>query len=126
MIPKSPAVEPRSGVLLSICVPTRDRPELLLRNLRAVLSQITPGDPVEVLVSDNSEGSATAEAVSELVRQGAAIAYAQNVPSVSMSNNHNLLIERAQGEYILFVHDDDYLLEDGVRGHPEEPTRAYA
>lgn len=115
MMPRSPALEPVAEVLLSICVPTRDRPELLLRNLRAVLRQITPGDPVEVLVSDNSEGSATAEAVSELTRQGALIAYAQNVPTVSMSVNHNLLIERARGEYILFVHDDDYLLEDGLQ-----------
>ena len=115
MMPRSPALEPVSEVLLSICVPTRDRPELLLRNLRAVLGQITPGDPVEVLVSDNSDGSATAEAVSELTRQGALIGYARNVPTVSMSVNHNLLIERARGEYILFVHDDDYLLEDGLQ-----------
>ncbi|MGH8948910.1 MAG: glycosyltransferase family 2 protein, partial [Acidimicrobiia bacterium] len=70
---------------------------------------------VEVLVSDNSEGSASAEAVSELTRQGARIAYQRNVPPVSMSINHNLLIERARGEYILFVHDDDYLLEDGLQ-----------
>ena len=114
MMPNSTAPGPGSAVLLSICVPTRDRPDLLVRNLRAVLRQIAAGDPVEVLVSDNSEGSATAEAVAELTRQGALIAYTQNVPSVSMSINHNLLIERARGEYILFVHDDDYLLEDGL------------
>ena len=66
-------------------------------------------------MSDNSEGSATAEAVSELVKQGAVIAYSQNVPPVSMSVNHNRLIARARGQYILFVHDDDYLLEDGLQ-----------
>ena len=46
-MPDSP-LEPGSEVLLSICVPTKDRPDLLLRNLRAVLGQIDPGDPVEV------------------------------------------------------------------------------
>jgi glycosyltransferase involved in cell wall biosynthesis len=115
MMPNSTDLEPASEVLLSICVPTRDRPELLMRNLRAVLGQIAPGDKVEVLVSDNSEGAATAEAVSELNRQGALIAYEQNVPPVSMYVNHNLLIERARGEYLLFVHDDDFLLEDGLQ-----------
>lgn len=115
MVPSSTPLEAGSDVLLSICVPTRDRPDLLLRNLRAVLGQVAPGDPVEILVSDNSEGPATAEAVSELARQGAAIDYAQNNPPVSMSVNHNRLIERARGKYILFVHDDDYLLEDGLQ-----------
>ncbi len=102
-------------MLLSICVPTRDRPDLLLRNLRAVLGQIAPGDPVEVLVSDNSDGPATSEAVSELARQGVAVGYSRNTPPVSMSVNHNRLIERARGKYILFVHDDDYLLDGGLQ-----------
>ena len=115
MTPESPPVEPESEVLLSICVPTKDRPELLLRNLRAVLGQVAPGDPVEILVSDNSESPATAEAVADLNRHGALIDYARNVPPVSMYVNHNLLIERARGAYLLFVHDDDYLLEDGLQ-----------
>jgi glycosyltransferase involved in cell wall biosynthesis len=116
MMPESTALEPGSEVLLSICVPTRNRPDLLLRNLQAVLGQIGPGDPVEVLVSDNSEDSATAELVSGLAREATPIGYSQNVPPVSMSENHNRLIARARGRYILFVHDDDYLLEDGLQG----------
>jgi glycosyltransferase involved in cell wall biosynthesis len=115
MVPNSTATQPASEVLLSICVPTRDRTDLLMRNLQAALRQIAPGDPVEVLVSDNSEGRETAEAVAELAREGAKISYERNDPPVSMSDNHNLLIERASGEYILFVHDDDYLLDDGLQ-----------
>lgn len=102
-------------MLLSICVPTRDRTDLLMRNLQAALGQIAPGDPVEVLVSDNSDGLETAEAIADLARDRAPISYARNVPPVSMTDNHNLLIERARGHYILFVHDDDYLLDDAVR-----------
>jgi glycosyltransferase involved in cell wall biosynthesis len=115
MVPDSTAAQPGSEVLLSICVPTRDRTDLLMRNLQAALRQIAPGDPVEVLVSDNSEGQETAEAVAELAREGAPISYQRNDPPVSMSVNHNLLIERARGDYILFVHDDDYLLGDGLQ-----------
>jgi glycosyltransferase involved in cell wall biosynthesis len=103
-----------------------------MRNLQAALGQIAPGDPVEVLVSDNSEGGETADAVAELTRQGAPIFYERNVPPVSMSLNHNLLIERAHGEYILFVHDDDYLLDDGLQAlldilgeYPRDDVRVF-
>jgi glycosyltransferase involved in cell wall biosynthesis len=92
-----------------------DRTDLLMRNLHAVLDQLAPGDPVEVLVSDNSETLESAEAVAKLSEGGAPLFYQRNSPPVSMSANHNLLIERARGEYILFVHDDDYLLDDGLR-----------
>jgi glycosyltransferase involved in cell wall biosynthesis len=130
-MPDSP-LEPGSEVLLSICVPTKDRPDLLLRNLRAVLGQIDPGDPVEVLVSDNSEGPETAESVAELGGEGVPLIYQQNVPAVSMSENHNLLIERARGRHLLFVHDDDYLLDGGlhhvlnsIRHHTTDDVRVF-
>ena len=115
-MPDSTSPQTGSDVLLSICVPTRDRPDLLLRNLRAALDQISPGDRVEIVVSDNSEGSATADAVAKLAGKGTSIAYSRNDPPISMSANHNRLIELARGRYILFVHDDDYLLEGGLEG----------
>jgi glycosyltransferase involved in cell wall biosynthesis len=70
--------------------------------------------------------------VAELARDGAPISYERNVPPVSMSDNHNLLIERARGDYILFVHDDDYLLDDGLQallrildGYPRDDVRVF-
>ena len=49
--------------LLSICVPTRNRVDLLLRTLRSVQ---TSSSDVEIVVTDNSEGDETQHAVEAL------------------------------------------------------------
>ena len=107
-----PAAEP----LLSICVPTYRRPELLARALRSV-GPLPPG--VELLVSDNSPAEDNRGALvarCALSRQPARqVRYYRNGPGCNSTWNWQACIRRARGRYLLMLHDDDYLLPGGLR-----------
>lgn len=100
--------------LLTICVPTYHRPELLTRALRSIGP--LPAD-VEVLVSDNS----TANDLSALVtcvgmrRQPAGQwRYYRNAPGNNVADNFLACVQRARGHYIYHLHDDDFLRPGGL------------
>jgi glycosyltransferase involved in cell wall biosynthesis len=91
---------------LSIIIPTKDRPELLVRALRSVAAQ-TFGDH-EILVVDDGDGSGTAaaEAFDPAIRT-LATGGAGQVPA------RNLGVSLARGERIAFLDDDDWWAEPG-------------
>ena len=91
---------------LSIIIPTKDRPELLVRALRSVAAQ-TFGDH-EILVVDDGDGSgaAAAEAFDPAIRT-LATGGAGQVPA------RNLGVSLARGERIAFLDDDDWWAEPG-------------
>ncbi|MCA8829546.1 glycosyltransferase [Hymenobacter pini] len=100
--------------LLSICVPTYQRPELLARALRSIgpLSA-----EVEVVVSDNSTQNDYSEQITTHVladQPAAQWRYYRNAPGCNAATNWVACVERARGHYILMLHDDDYLLPGGL------------
>lgn len=104
-----------SKILLSICVPTCNRPEFLKRNLISVLNQITK--EVELLVSDDSESDESAVLVDQLnPTNDNHIKYIKNISARDVpfeerqAYNVNKLIERAEGTFIYILHDDDFLI----------------
>lgn len=99
-----------AGLLLSICVPTYHRPQLLARTLKS-LGSLPP--EVEVVVSDNSPTDDGSEAVTRqcLAEQPADNwRYYRNPPGGTLIGNWNACVTRARGHYVLMLHDDDYLL----------------
>ncbi|WP_165903781.1 glycosyltransferase family 2 protein [Hymenobacter gummosus] len=124
----APAPEP----LLSICVPTYRRPELLARALRSVGP--LPAE-VELLVSDNSprdDWRNPLVARYALRRQPAAqVRYYHNAPGGNSTTNWQACLRRARGRYVLMLHDDDYLLPGGLQRilqtlrHDPKPQAAY-
>jgi glycosyltransferase involved in cell wall biosynthesis len=103
--------------LLSIAMPTRNRPELLDRALASVAEATSPvADRVEVAVSDGS----TDEASGRVVRRRLAdwpggYRYVWNRPALSLPGNMNRATGLATGEWILQLHDDDLLRPDAGR-----------
>lgn len=96
--------------LLSICVPTYHRPQLLARALQSI-GPLPPD--VEIIVSDNStandDGETTTRAV--LAAQPAGQwRYYRNAPGGNVTSNWNLCLDRARGHFVQMLHDDDYLL----------------
>ena len=109
-----PPPPPPATPLLSICVPTYHRPEMLARALRS----IGPLPPeVELLVSDNSTANNFGERVTAHVladQPAHQWRYYRNPPGGDSATNWVACVERAQGEYILLLHDDDYLQPGGL------------
>ena len=101
-----------NNIFLSICIPTYNRPELLKRALLSI-----PEHPsVEVVVTDNSNNLKSKElthsvfSASKLQWQYHKNDFPEMWPgSKLMVENFNMGIKLARGEYILFIHDDDFM-----------------
>lgn len=103
--------------LLSVCIPTCDRPDTVRRAVASVVASSGFPDPsaVEVVVTDNSQGTETAEAVRPLLeRWRGPTQYVHNVPNIGMVGNFNRCVELASGRWVLILHDDDYLVPRGL------------
>ena len=103
---------PKPQPLLSVTMPTRNRPELLERALRSVVSAVEPvAGQVEVAVSDGSDGEASGAVVSRLLTGWpGSHRYVWNQPPLPLVENMNRAIEISTGQWVMQLDDDDYLL----------------
>jgi len=113
--------------LLSICIPSYNRAELLRSTLSAVVPQVKDlEDEVELVVSDNCSVDHT-KAVVDSFMGSCPISYHRNNENIGYGRNIALLTGRlARGEYCWIIGDDDTIREGGVgkvveilKAHPE-------
>lgn len=97
--------------LISICIPTYNRPDLLLIAIKSCLAQ--EYRPLEILIGDDSE-SADLALHSLRCPEGVSIKYVHNVPSLGQSANVNSLFARASGAKLVLLHDDDLFCPHGL------------
>jgi glycosyltransferase involved in cell wall biosynthesis len=86
---------------LSILILTHNRPQLFKRCLDSVLAQIHPD--VEVLVNNDSND------IEEVEHPQVQYFYHKGN---NLSDVYKFLLDKAQGEYVYYLEDDDYLRED--------------
>ena len=90
--------------LVSICVPTYQRPDLLRQAIASCLAQ-TYSD-IEIIVCDDSKDDASKQMVQSL-NKSQKIRYYQNRPALGQAGNVNRLFDLAQGDRLVLLHDDD-------------------
>lgn len=96
---------------ISICIPAYKRAENLQRLLRSVASQ-TFRD-YEIIITDDSPD----DSVAGLVRQFSAslpIQYSKNEPAAGMPGNWNIALQKASGQWLKLMHDDDWFAHPGA------------
>ncbi len=93
--------------LLSVVIPTKNRYETLFPTVRAILDN-THDSRLEIVIQDNSDDPALAQAYF-LARPDPRIQYAYLAGSLSIVDNTELALERAKGEYVTFIGDDDFV-----------------
>ncbi len=99
--------------LVSICIPTCNRPGLLLKAIESCYEQIYR--PIEILIGDDSKNDSTEQLVSTLIPPpGVEVHYQHNDPALSQFGNVNLLFDTASGSRLLLLHDDDLLCTGGL------------
>lgn len=101
--------------LLSICIPTYNRAELLQRMCEAVLPQadLTSG-LVEVLIGDNASNDHTSEVAANALKFSS-VRYVRHQKNLGpIGNILTLIREYAQGKYIWILGDDDLLLPSAL------------
>lgn len=98
-------------VLLTIAIPAYNRPDWFQRALLSILSTpLAEQKFIEIVVSDDSTIADCRLIFEEQIKVwSGAYQYQSNAPSLGMAGNWNECIRRASGQYILILHDDDYL-----------------
>lgn len=109
-----PAPQPPAGdatlPLVSILLPTHNRPDLAEMALRSALAQTYAH--IEIVVTDNSDDDLTLQRFAPYVEQYPQLRYIRSKPCGAMENFQQCYA-LARGEYINFLMDDDLL-------HPEK------
>lgn len=98
--------------LISICIPTYHRPELLRQAIESCLNQSYPN--IEIIISDDSQDRQSEKLCCLLMEAGHSIRYYRNSPSLGQAGNVNRLFDLAQGDRLVLLHDDDLLLPDAI------------
>ena len=102
--------EHREKPLVSVVIPTYNRPEQLIRACEAVFRQTY--EPIEVVVvNDNSD----ADYSGVVVELGSRITYVKRTVNGGGSAARNTGIEEAKGEYVAFLDDDDIWNPDKLK-----------
>ncbi|MBC9910591.1 glycosyltransferase family 2 protein [Chitinophaga varians] len=91
--------------ILSIVIPTKDRPECLVVVVDAIL-ELIPTTDYEIVVQDNStDGSILAAYVDR--KKDTRIKYEYHAGHLSVSDNSARAVANARGKYLVFIGDDD-------------------
>lgn len=91
---------------LSIIIPTRERAGTLAHTLASALDQTS--DDYEVIISDNVSEDDTASVVS--ARNDTRVKYYRTSQRLSMCDNYEFALSKAQGKYIIIIGDDDAVI----------------
>ena len=107
--------------LISICIPTYKRGEILHYCLDSILAQTYQN--LEVIVAENASGDETVDVLKTYQEKDARVRWFVNPATVTAFENHNLVLAEARGEYVLLVHSDDELVPHAVETHLRHLTQ---
>lgn len=98
--------------LISVCVPAYERPAMLRQLVTSFLKQDYPCK--EIVISDDSRSDAVQQMVTRFPQSS--IRYVKNPHNLGYSANLRASIERAAGECVILMGDDDlFIAEDALR-----------
>jgi glycosyltransferase involved in cell wall biosynthesis len=101
--PRETDGDPSEIPLVSVVVPTFDRPELLARALTSIQEQTL--DSIEIIVVN--DGGCGVESVVEKRDGGSNISYVRHDRNRGLAASRNTGIKMARGKYIAYLDDDD-------------------
>ncbi|WP_422040716.1 glycosyltransferase family 2 protein [Roseibium sp.] len=91
---------------ISIIIPTRERAAYLGAAIQSALAIVD--DNIEVIVSNNASSDHTEDVVEAF--EDPRLLYIRTEKRISMRQNFQFALDRASGDYILFIGDDDAVL----------------
>ena len=93
--------------LVSICIPTYNRAQKLVRAVENAIGQ--DYENLEIIVSDKASSDQTAQLVAEYVKQDPRVRYIRKDVNKGLVSNFNDSIRLASGTYRMWLADDDWL-----------------
>ena len=107
---------------LTIAIPTYNRQEKLKECLERVINY-SKNMNIEILVSDNASSDDTQTVVNDIQKFNPQIRYYRNKENLGFDGNFLNCFEKAKGEYVWLMSDDDILLPGAVESVLEGCTR---
>jgi len=97
-------------MIFTVAIPTYNNVNTIEKTLQSCLNQ-TYSDEFEVLVVNNHSTDGTGTILDKYSDR---IRVIENEKTVSIYENHNICLQKARGDYILYCHADDELLDDSL------------
>ena len=99
--------------ILSICIPTYKRANILEGALKAIdkAIQLIDKEKIELVVSDNCSPDNTFQVVQEYIDKGLPIKYIRNTENIGADDNILQCFRLAKSKYVWVMGDDDYIGE---------------
>lgn len=98
---------------LSIGLPVYNGENYLAESLEALLGQTY--EDFELIISDNASVDGTEEVCRQYAKQDSRIRYIRQPRNIGLAPNHNVLLNRAQGEFFKWASHDDLYARDLIR-----------
>ncbi|WP_195764047.1 O-linked N-acetylglucosamine transferase family protein [Pseudoduganella rivuli] len=105
------AIAPNGFPLVSILIPTHNRPDYCELALKSALAQTYPN--VEIIISDNSDDEATRTRFAPYIAKHPQIRY-YRVPGYSQYDNGVNCLKHSRGDYFNYLMDDDLFHPDKI------------
>lgn len=99
------------NISLSICIPTYNRKNKLKRTLDVLVPVLDISSSIEIIVSDNCSLDGTSEIRRDYADK---LRWNTNEANLGLLGNLRKLYSLAQGEFIWFVGDDDYVSPEAL------------
>lgn len=99
--------------LVSVCVCTYHRPQLLWQLLQSLARQAVAGIEFEVLVVDNDAEASSRKTIEKFSKEFPHMPLRYDVePRQGISYARNRTVQMARGEFLAFIDDDEYAAPD--------------
>ncbi len=100
-------------MIFSIVIPTYNHAGTIRKAIESALNQEFDPD-YEVLIINNNSTDHTQETLDAFKGR---IRVIKNSQTVSLIENHNICLQEARGDYVIFCHSDDKLLPDALENY---------
>jgi glycosyltransferase involved in cell wall biosynthesis len=92
--------------LISICIPAYKKPDFVVRAIQSIIKQSYK--KVEIVISDDSPNEDIKIAIQPYISE-LDIKYYHNQPALKSPKNWNNTLDKASGDYVMLLHQDDWL-----------------
>lgn len=112
-----------NNIILSICISTYNRAEILERTLSTITNDVAFDDTVEIVIGDNGSTDNTCEISDRFRRRYSNIRYYKNESNINTYNFTKVLSE-GKGIYLKFLNDTQ-ILNEGTLGKIKKEIISY-
>lgn len=98
-------------MIFTIAIPVYNGGSSLAETIESAVNQ-NFDLPYEILISNNGSKDDSAQLIAKYAALSEKIRVITRTDTVPMYENHNICLREAQGDYVVFCHSDDFLIEE--------------